>query len=116
MAVTPGAVPLGTTALVLKKGTYVPIEGTVGTLVDTITTTQSDGTVVNRQVLVIGDPENIDNLAGVAEDTLVKGEYGLRVFDTTTSALLSAIEKQTTVLEKIERHLSEGSDEHFEEL
>ena len=79
MAVTPGAIPTGTTALILKKGTYVPIEGTVGTLVDTITTTQSDGTVVNRQVLVIGDPEDPAALANVVQ--LNSGKYAQLVRD-----------------------------------
>ena len=60
MAVTPGAIPIGTTALIFKKGTYVPVEGTLGTFTDTIQITQPDGTVTNRQVLVIGDPEDPD--------------------------------------------------------
>ena len=65
MAVTSGTISAGTTSLIKKGGTYVPVDGSIGTYYDTITVEQSDGTVVNRSVLVLGDAEDTAKVQNV---------------------------------------------------
>lgn len=105
MAVTPGAIPLGTTALILKKGTYVPIEGTLGTFIDTTTITQPDGTVVNRTTTVIGDPENADNIAAVDLNGL-SSQAGLVVRDPRMDDVVTCLNTLTEELQMIRHHLN----------
>ncbi len=75
MAVTEGNLPVGDT----------------GEKLDTTVVEQTDGTEVHREVVVVGDPEKLANLANVVE-TVRRSRLALLVSDENTGAIYGALE------------------------